>query len=162
MNHREASRAHDLVQKAMNHGASLIAGDNAFFDTREVSVRPTIITGVEPHHEIYDRETFGPSASLYVVENELEAIELANSSAYGLSASIHTTDYMKPLKLARDLDYRQVHVNTTTVYDQLTLPVSGVKGSGWGNNNGKYGLAEFSEDKTVTLHRPDEILAFGA
>lgn len=136
-------------------------GDNSFLDSHQVCLRPTIIAGVKPHHEIYDQETFGPSASLYVVDDETEAVELSNLSAYGLSATIHTTDYMKALKLARDLDYGQIHINTTTVYDQSTLPVGGVKASGWGNNNGKYGIVEFLVDKTITLHTPDEQLAFG-
>lgn len=115
-----------------------------------------------PKHDIFDQETFGPSATLYVVENEEEALDLANVSAYGLSATIHTMNYMKALDMSKRLDYGQVHVNTTTVYDQSTLPASGVKGSGWGNNNGKYGIREFLEDKTVTLHAPDEPLAFGS
>lgn len=96
-------------------------------------MKPTIITGVKPTDDISDQETFGPSASLYVVENEEEAIQLANKSAYGLNASIHTTQYLKGLALARDLDYGQVHINMTTVYDQSTLPIGGVKGSGWGS-----------------------------
>lgn len=136
-------------------------GDNTFTNDNHTSVRPTIITDVNPSHDIYDQEAFGPSASLYVVEDEVEAVKLANESSYGLSATIHTVDYMKALTMARELDYGQVHVNTTTVYDQSTMPVSGVKGSGWGNNNGAYGIQEFLVDKAITLHRPDEQLAFG-
>lgn len=162
VNDTGASHAHDMIQQALDDGATLVAGDNSFLDAHKLSLKPTIITGVLPRHEIYDEETFGPSASLYVVDNETEAVEIANASAYGLSATIHTTDYMKALKMARDLDYGQVHVNTTTVYDQSTLPVGGVKASGWGRNNSKFGLQEYLVDKSITLHTPDEPLAFGS
>lgn len=157
-----AAHAHEIMQAALKDGATLLAGDASFLDSSQLSLKPTILTNIKPSHDIYDQETFGPSASLYIVENEQEALDLANVSSYGLSATIHTTDYMKALAMARKLEYHQVHVNTTTVYDQSTLPVGGVKGSGWGNNNGKYGLREFLDDKTVTLHTPDEPLAFGA
>lgn len=150
------------MQAALQNGATLIAGDASFLDDSRLSLKPSILTNIKPTHDIYDQETFGPSASLYVVADEREALDLANASAYGLSATIHTQDYMKALSMARKLEYGQVHVNTTTVYDQGTLPVGGVKGSGWGSNNGKYGLREFLEDKTVTLHTTDEALAFGS
>ncbi len=88
-----------------------------------------------------------------------EAVALANDTAYGLSATIHTKDMLQALDMAKNLDYGQVHVNMPTVYDDFSLPVSGVKGSGWGNNNSEYGLREYLYDKTVTLHQHENARA---
>ncbi len=141
--------AHDLVEDARG---TFILGDNSFAGG---GLTPTIITGIAESAKIRDEETFGPSATLYVVENADEAVKLANESAYGLSATIHTKDMLLALKMARELDYGQVHVNAPTVYDEATLPVKGVKGSGWGNQNSRYGLREYLYDKTVTLRGED-------
>ncbi|KAH8809421.1 Aldehyde/histidinol dehydrogenase [Xylogone sp. PMI_703] len=156
-----ANRAHELIDKAIKRGAQFVVGDNTFVGDSRASLKPTIITGVQASDEVSDQETFGPSASLYIVDSEQEAIRLANASAYGLSASIHSIDHLRALNLARELDYGQVHINSTTVYDQSTLPIGGIKGSGWGNNNSHYGLSEFLIDKTITLHSPKESLTFG-
>ncbi|KAK4500350.1 hypothetical protein PRZ48_008539 [Zasmidium cellare] len=156
-----ADNAHAMIESAVQNGAKILAGDNAWLDDGHTSLRPTIITNVSRDDKIRDHETFGPSASLYVVDSEEEAINLANDSAYGLNATIWTNDTMKALDYSRKLEYGQVHVNTTTVNDPATVPVSGVKGSGWGDNNAAYGISEFLVNKTVTLHRADEPITFG-
>jgi acyl-CoA reductase-like NAD-dependent aldehyde dehydrogenase len=151
-----SKHAHEVVAEARGQ---FLLGDNSFLG--DASLTPTIITGIQQTDRIRDEETFGPSATLYVVENPEEAVRLANDTAYGLSATIHTKDMLQALNMARELDYGQVHVNTPTVYDEATLPVSGVKGSGWGNQNSRYGLREYLFDKTVTLHAEEADGAFG-
>ena len=145
--------AHEVVEEARANGARFVLGDNTF---QGASLTPTIVTGIKTTDRIRDEETFGPSATLYIVDGVDEAVALANDSAYGLSATIHTKDIMQALEIAGDLEYGQVHVNTPTVYDDSTIPVSGVKGSGWGNNNSRYGLNEYLYDKTVTLHGAED------
>lgn len=156
-----AENAHAMIETAVQNGAEMLFGDNAWLDEGHTSIRPTIITGVGQNDKIRDHETFGPSASLYVVDNDEAAVKLANDSAYGLNATIWTNDTMKALDMSRQLEYGQVHVNTTTVNDPSTVPISGVKGSGWGDNNAAYGISEFLVNKTITLHRADEPIAFG-
>lgn len=154
-----SKHAHEVVEEARANGATFLLGDNSLLG--DASLTPTIITGIKDTDRIRDEETFGPSATLYVVKDADEAVALANDTAYGLSATIHTKDMLKALKMAKNLDYGQVHVNTPTVYDDATLPVKGVKGSGWGNNNSRYGLNEYLYDKTVTLHEAEGESAFG-
>ena len=96
--------------------------------------------------------SLGPSASLYVVASDQAAIDRANDSAYGLSASIHTQNMERGLKMARELEYGQVHMNSMTVFDYPTGCQGGVKGSGWGRQNAKWGLEEFLQDKFVSWH----------
>ncbi|KAK5044792.1 hypothetical protein LTR84_010448 [Exophiala bonariae] len=145
-----SKHAHQVIEEARANGAEFLLGDNSYLS--DASLTPTIISGIKKTDRVRDEETFGPSATLYIVENAEEAVVLANDTEYGLNATIHTKDMLKALKMAGELDYGQVHVNVPTTYDDFTLPIKGVKGSGWGSNNSRYGLQEYLFDKTVTLH----------
>ncbi|KAH5083918.1 hypothetical protein HBH95_036520 [Parastagonospora nodorum] len=114
------------------------------------SLKPTIVLNPEPSERIFDEETFGPSASLYVVKDDAAAIELANRSSYGLNATVWTKDMSRFMKIARQLEYGQVHANTISIYTSPTGSQGGVKGSGFGRQNGKWGLTEFVVDKFVS------------
>lgn len=114
------------------------------------SLKPTIVLNPDPSERIFDEETFGPSASLYVVKDDAAAISLANKSAYGLNATVWTKDMARFMKIARELEYGQVHANTVSVYTSPTGSQGGVKGSGFGRQNGKWGLDEFVVEKFVS------------
>ncbi|KAH7412025.1 Aldehyde/histidinol dehydrogenase [Phaeosphaeria sp. MPI-PUGE-AT-0046c] len=114
------------------------------------SLKPTIVLNPGPSSRIYDEETFGPSASLYVVKDDAAAIELANKSSYGLNATVWTKDMARFMKIARELEYGQVHANTVSVYTSPTGSQGGVKSSGFGRQNGKWGLDEFVVEKFVS------------
>ena len=162
VNKTGADHAHSMLEDAKASGATFLAGDNTFLDPpHNASLRPTIITSIPQNAAIADEETFGPSASLYVVKDSESAVALANNSKYGLNATVHTRDMYAALDMAKKLEYGQVHVNAPTVYDVDTLPIKGVKGSGWGSNNGKYGIEEFLVSKTVTLQRVGGKTGFG-
>jgi acyl-CoA reductase-like NAD-dependent aldehyde dehydrogenase len=85
-----AKHARLLLDEASKQGAAYLVGDNRALGDTGASLKPTIITGVKSSDRIYDEETFGPSASLYVVEDEAQAIKLANESSYGLNGAVHT------------------------------------------------------------------------
>lgn len=150
-----------LLGKATKQGVTYRVGDNGSLGDTGASLKPTIVTNVRPSDRLYDEETFGPSASLCVVENEVEAIKLANESSYGLNAAVHSKDVFGVLRVARELEYGQFNVNTTTEFDEATAPVGGIKGSGWGRNNGKLGLREFLVEKMVSVYEPEAALHFG-
>ena len=156
-----ADHAHLLLEEAEKNGAQYIMGANTFLGPTGGSLQPTIITNVKSDDRVYAEETFGPSATLYVVENDEEAIKLANDTPYGLNAAVHSTDLFAALKVARRLEYGQVHINTMTLYDEANAPIGGIKGSGWGRNNGKYGLREFLIEKTISIHDPESTVTFG-
>ncbi|KAK5687815.1 hypothetical protein LTR17_026740 [Elasticomyces elasticus] len=117
----------------------------------ENSLRPTILTGVDKDMAIFDEESFGPSASLYTFNNDAEAIAMANETEYGLNAAIHTTNLERGIKMAREIEAGQVHLNCTTNYDEVTLPIGGTKASGWGRSNGTWSLNEYLDLKTITI-----------
>ena len=108
-----AHHAFDVLRDAKDKGAGFLVGGPEFVG--RTSLKPTIVTGVTPQARIWDEETFGPSATLYVVEDDAEAVARANDSAYGLNAAVHTKDWERGLRVARKLEYGQVHINSMTV-----------------------------------------------
>lgn len=156
-----AQRAHELVADAVNQGAGLLVGDNKFTDQHKAALTPTVITNLRPEHKIYTEETFGPSVSFFVVENEDEAVKLANQSRYGLNAAVHSRDVLAALRVARQIECGQVHIGSITEYDEANAPIGGTKQSGWGRNNGKYALREFLVEKTISIHDPCTGVSFG-
>jgi acyl-CoA reductase-like NAD-dependent aldehyde dehydrogenase len=120
-------------------------------DSAQTAVlQPSLTLDPSPHSRIFDEETFGPSASLYRVETDEEAVALANRSAYGLNATVWTRDMARFMRIARDLEYGQVHANSISVYTSPTGSQGGVKSSGFGRQNGKWGLDEFVVEKFVS------------
>lgn len=148
-----AQHAHDVLADAERHGSKFLVGGPSL--TGPASLAPTIVLQPAASARIVDEETFGPSASLYVVESDDAAIELANSSSYGLNATIHSRDMERALKMAKELEYGQVHINSISVWTAATGPQGGVKGSGWGRQNAEWGLSEFVQEKFVSFHGQD-------
>ncbi|KAF3070283.1 Vanillin dehydrogenase [Trichoderma lentiforme] len=112
---------------------------------------PTILTGVPRSSQLADEESFGPSASLFVVDDIDAAVDMANDTQYGLTAAVWTDNAMLALDLSTKLQYGIVHINACTLADMPMMPVQGRKSSGWGSNNAGYGINEFLATKTVTL-----------
>lgn len=113
---RIATHAEELIAEAVAKGAKAIVGGPGYVSTN--AARPTILTGVTPSMKIYDEESFGPSCSVYVVKDAEEAVKLANSSKYGLSATIHTEDLLKFIRLASEIEVGQVGMNTMTLFEE--------------------------------------------
>lgn len=152
-----ADKARDILQEAKDKGNEFLVGGPEMVVKN--GVKPSIVV-VSPKADksdlkIVDEETFGPSASLYVVETDEDAVRLANASAYGLNATVHTENMERGLKIGKELEYGQVHINSVSVYTSWTGPQGGVKGSGWGRQNAHWGLDQFMVDKFITYHGKD-------
>jgi acyl-CoA reductase-like NAD-dependent aldehyde dehydrogenase len=145
-------RVQKLLQDAHAKGAEYIVGDASLRDDTGASLTPTIITNVKSTDALFHEEIFGPAAILTVVEDVDEAVKVANATSYGLNAAVHGRDALAALRVARRIEAGQVHIGSITEYDEPTIPIGGVKGSGWGRNNGKYALREFLVEKTITIH----------
>lgn len=149
-----AEKALAHLQEAKDKGSEFLVGGPEM--ATKNGVRPSIIL-VDPKTDkndlsIVDEESFGPSASLYVVEDDAEAVRLANASAYGLNATIHSTNMERAIRIGQELEYGQVHINSISVYTSWTGPQGGVKGSGWGRQNARWGIEEFLKEKFITYH----------
>lgn len=156
-----AEKAHKMVHSAVDRGATFVVGSAKFVGTSGASLEPSILTEVNPTDDLYSQETFGPSASLFVVDNEDQAVALANNTSYGLGASVHSRDILAALRVARRIDCGVVNINSVTMYDEPTIPAGGTKGSGWGRGNGKYALREFLLERTIVIHDDAARIAFG-
>ena len=109
-----AKRAHSIVEEAVADGAEYLVGSNNF--TGRTSLEPSILIGVNQKSRINKEEAFAPSASLFTIKDDEEAITLANKTDFGLSASIFTKDYARGLKMARELEFGQVQINAITMH----------------------------------------------
>jgi aldehyde dehydrogenase (NAD+) len=113
-------------------------------------IEPTIITEVDPKSEIAQVEVFGPVLVVQKFKDEDEAIEIANSTKYGLAAYIQSDNYKRVHRLAERLKAGGVYVNGATQIHPYT-PFGGVGFSGYGKEGGRAGLDEYTRYKTVSL-----------
>ncbi len=111
---------------------------------------PTIMTNVTKKMPLYFEETFGPVATIFIVENDIEAIKIANDTKFGLGASVWTKDLKRAKKFIEEIESGMVFVNSKVV-SNINLPFGGTKMSGYGRELSSYGLKEFVNIKTVFI-----------
>jgi aldehyde dehydrogenase (NAD+) len=112
-------------------------------------VRPTLFADVPADHALAKEEIFGPVQVLIPFDTEAEAIEIANSTEFGLVASIWTRDGARQMRLAKKLRSGQVFINNYGAGGGVELPFGGVGKSGHGREKGFEALYGFSQLKTV-------------
>ena len=134
------------LNKSLSQGARLITGS----DRHGANFKPALIDNVVPGMTAFDEETFGPLASVTYVKSDEEAIVMANSSRYGLGASIWTRDVMKGESLARRIESGTVYINSLMRSD-ARLPFGGIKKSGYGRELAEAGIREFTNTKSVII-----------
>jgi aldehyde dehydrogenase (NAD+) len=135
------------VDRAVAEGARVLAGGQAV----GACFQATLLADVSPDSEFAQVETFGPVATISIVESADEAVRLANETSYGLSAGIITGDNDRGLELAGEIEAGIVHVNDQPVHDEPQMPFGGVKDSGWGRFGGAAAVHEFTELRWVTV-----------
>jgi acyl-CoA reductase-like NAD-dependent aldehyde dehydrogenase len=111
---------------------------------------PTVLTNVTPNMPVASEETFGPVAAVMRVPNTDEAIDVANSTDYGLGANLWTKDAKQARKLARRIEAGAVFINGMVASDPR-LPFGGVKASGYGRELSSFGVREFTNVQTVWI-----------
>ncbi len=134
----------EQVNKSVKAGAKILLGgkrDKAYFE-------PTIITNVTPEMAVFKEETFGPAISVTTFKSEEEAVELVNSSSFGLGVSIFTDNMEKASELVPKFEDGAVFINELVKSDPR-LPFGGTKTSGYGRELSEDGIKEFVNRKTV-------------
>ena len=139
-----------IVEDAKEKGAEVLLGGSKI-EGKGFFYEPTILTNVKPNMRIANEETFGPVAPITIVENESEAIKLANESEFGLGASIWTKDLAKADKMSRRIESGIVSVNNVVISDPR-IPFGGIKHSGFGRELSRYGMLEFINLKSVRFY----------
>lgn len=144
------NRIEEMVQDAVAKGARILTGGKRLKD-KGYFYAPTVLDNITPDMMVAHEEVFGPVAPVTIVEDENEAIRLANSSQYGLGASIWTQNLDKAEKLSRQVESGIVTVNNVVISDPR-IPFGGVKQSGFGRELSKYGMLEFVNVKSVRYY----------
>jgi succinate-semialdehyde dehydrogenase/glutarate-semialdehyde dehydrogenase/succinyl-CoA reductase len=139
-----------IVKDAREKGAEILLGGSEI-DGKGYFYQPTILTNVKPNMRIAKEETFGPVAPITIVENESEAVRLANDTEFGLGASIWTKDLAKAEKISRRIESGIVSVNNVVISDPR-IPFGGIKHSGFGRELSRYGMLEFVNIKSVRFY----------
>lgn len=139
------------VGDAVARGATVLAGGKARPDLGPLFYEPTVLTGVTEEMELCREETFGPVVALYPFGTDDEAVELANDTAYGLNASIWTSDVARGRALAARIKAGTVNINEgyAAAYASYDAPMGGMKASGLGRRHGTEGLLRYTESQTV-------------
>jgi succinate-semialdehyde dehydrogenase/glutarate-semialdehyde dehydrogenase/succinyl-CoA reductase len=138
------------VKESVKEGAEILTGGEQI-GKKGYFYRPTVLKNVNPKMQIAQEEVFGPVAPIIVTDNEVEAIELANDSEYGLGASIWTQDLDKAERLSSSVESGIVSVNNVVASDPR-VPFGGVKKSGFGRELSRYGMLEFVNIKSVRFY----------
>jgi len=111
---------------------------------------PTILADVTKGMPVYSEETFGPVVSIITVNNEEEAIAVANDSEFGLGGSVWTRDPARGERIARRVETGAMFMNGLVKSDPR-LPFGGIKKSGYGRELGVFGIREFVNIKTIWI-----------
>ncbi|HJG23428.1 NAD-dependent succinate-semialdehyde dehydrogenase [Enterococcus durans] len=153
INEEGIEKIEEQLKDAVDKGAQILCGGKRLTEGEYANglfFEPTVLDGVTKEMAIFYEETFGPVIPLIIFEEEDQVIKDANDTIFGLasyffSTNIHTVDHV-----SNQLQYGMVGVNDTAISNSAT-PFGGVKHSGFGRENGIYGVEEYIEVKFVTI-----------
>jgi betaine-aldehyde dehydrogenase/5-carboxymethyl-2-hydroxymuconic-semialdehyde dehydrogenase len=142
-------RVDGFVQRAIKAGARLVYGGQVNPELGGLYYLPTLFTDIPAGAEILQREVFGPVLTFQTFKDEAEAIEIANSTEYGLAATIFTRDAERAQRISEAVVSGLVWVNCFFVRD-LGQAFGGARNSGIGREGGQWSFDFYCELKTVT------------
>jgi len=139
----------EQVQKTISMGARVLLGGNALVQ-KGFYFAPTVLADIPPGSPAAEEELFGPVASLFRARDLHHAIQIANSTQFGLGASAWTNDTSERDELIASLETGSVFINSMVASDPR-LPFGGIKNSGYGRELSRHGMLEFVNIKTVSI-----------
>jgi aldehyde dehydrogenase (NAD+) len=150
INGPQLAKVERYVQIGKDEGASLTLGGSKAKSLPGHFFEPTIFTDVTAEMKIAQEEIFGPVLSLISAGSLEQAIEIANSVAYGLSSSIYTENMKNAFLAIEQIEAGITYVNAPTIGAEIHLPFGGVKATGNGTREaGTTAIDEFTDLKTV-------------
>ncbi|MFN2499250.1 MAG: aldehyde dehydrogenase family protein [Pyrinomonadaceae bacterium] len=153
-NERQLEIVEEHVSDAARRGAQILAGGKRGANRKGFFYEPTILTHVDHGMTIMRDETFGPVLPVMTFKTEAEAIELANDSVYGLTASVWTRNSAKGKRIAELIHAGTVMVNEVVYTHGIAqTPWGGIKESGYGRTHGRMGLLELVSPQHIHVNR---------
>lgn len=146
---RQAERIMNYVEGSRRDGASIVSGGSQDGPTG-CFIRPTVVADVRADMPIVREEVFGPVLVCTRFDEVDEVIAQANDSDYGLAASVWTEHLGTAHRMAERIHSGTVWVNCHLMFDP-SLPIGGVKQSGWGRDSGQQAIENYLETKSVCM-----------
>ena len=145
----QQARVRAYIERGMEEGAELVTGGPAMPEglSKGFFVRPTVFGRVHPKATIAQEEIFGPVLSILTYKDEEEAVRIANDSLYGLAGAVWSGSDDRAQRVARRIRTGQIDINGGNW--NMEAPFGGFKQSGYGRENGTYGLEEYLEYKSL-------------
>jgi len=147
----QLERVQSHVTDAVEKGATVLAGGSPRPELGPFFFEPTVLANVTPDMACAAGETFGPVVAIHVVDSVDEAIVAANSSEYGLNASVFSRSIRRARIVADAIDAGSVNINEgyRASFSSVDAPMGGMKKSGLGRRNGREGILRFVDSRTV-------------
>jgi len=139
----------DQLKRSVKMGAKILTGGKKIGNVGNF-FEPTVLGDVTEQMPVFSEETFGPLTAIISAKNEMDAVRIANSSEFGLGASIWSKDSTRAEKLVPLIEAGAVFVNKIVLSDPR-MPFGGIKMSGFGRELGSHGIKEFVNIKTVVV-----------
>lgn len=151
-NKQQFDKICSYIQKG-KETSTLAFGGNIRDDLPGIFIEPTVFTNVSHDDVIAREEIFGPVCVIIPFDDTTDAIKMANDTQYGLASSIWTSDLNTSLLMSRAIRSGIVWVNT--FLDIPTeIPLGGIKQSGYGRENGRVAIEEYTTTKTIVIQDP--------
>ena len=152
-NEKAAIQLEQQINESVAAGAKLLVGgkrDGAF-------IQPTIMTGIPKGSPADCEELFGPVALIHIAKDEEDAIRIANDSDFGLGGSVHTNDLERGRRVAERIESGTCFVNQIS-WTYASMPMGGVKKSGYGRELADLGIIEFVNQKLICVFDKDHVI----
>jgi len=152
VNQAALERILGMIERAKLDGSRLVTGGARLNGplAKGYFIEPTVFAEVDPHSELAQKEVFGPVLSVNPFATEEEAVRIANATAYGLSADVHTNDLSRAHRMAEELIAGEVMINGAPNL-AINRPFGGFGLSGMGKEGGRNGIEEFLRVKGVGI-----------
>jgi aldehyde dehydrogenase (NAD+) len=146
VNSKQRESIHEYVIIGQNEGAEIVLGGEPAEDgvlSKGSFYKPTVFTNVTPEMRIAQEEIFGPVLSVLTVDDFESAIQINNSTRYGLSSSIYTRDVNRAFTAMREISTGILYINAGTIGAEVHLPFGGTRQTGNGHREAAWAAIDF-------------------